>query len=260
MAKSTAESILSGDRWPWRACSPRWKTTRLKGGITLDELFPHTGKAHLIGVTGAPGTGKSSLVNQMALQYRKPASESQTGGDRGGGPLQPVHRRGGARRPGAHARPGRRPGRVHPLDGLARLAGRAGPGHRGRGAGLRRGRFRCDPDRNGRRRTDRSGYRPAGAYHPGGGSPRAGRRDPGHQGRHPGNRRYPGDQQGRPARSGKYRARLKRHARPGPPGREGLPPSRAGHDRACQRTGKRRPCGCRPSCARSPRMGRVWRS
>jgi LAO/AO transport system kinase len=37
----------------------------------LIELFPHTGKAHLIGVTGSPGTGKSSLVNQLALHYRK---------------------------------------------------------------------------------------------------------------------------------------------------------------------------------------------
>jgi LAO/AO transport system kinase len=37
----------------------------------LAELFPHTGKAHLIGVTGAPGTGKSSLVNQLTLYYRK---------------------------------------------------------------------------------------------------------------------------------------------------------------------------------------------
>jgi LAO/AO transport system kinase len=37
----------------------------------LTELFLHTGKAHLIGVTGAPGTGKSSLVNQLALHFRK---------------------------------------------------------------------------------------------------------------------------------------------------------------------------------------------
>ena len=37
----------------------------------LVELFPHTGRAHLIGVTGAPGTGKSSLVNQLTLHYRK---------------------------------------------------------------------------------------------------------------------------------------------------------------------------------------------
>ncbi|MBI1800692.1 MAG: methylmalonyl Co-A mutase-associated GTPase MeaB, partial [Chloroflexi bacterium] len=28
----------------------------------LTELYPHTGRAHIIGVTGAPGTGKSSLV------------------------------------------------------------------------------------------------------------------------------------------------------------------------------------------------------
>lgn len=39
--------------------------------MALAELFPHTGKAHLIGVTGAPGTGKSSLVNQLTLYYRK---------------------------------------------------------------------------------------------------------------------------------------------------------------------------------------------
>jgi LAO/AO transport system kinase len=42
-----------------------------EGRAALIELFPHTGRAHLIGVTGAPGTGKSSLVNQLALYYRK---------------------------------------------------------------------------------------------------------------------------------------------------------------------------------------------
>lgn len=41
------------------------------GQTALNDLFPHTGKAHLVGVTGAPGTGKSSLVNQLALYYRK---------------------------------------------------------------------------------------------------------------------------------------------------------------------------------------------
>ncbi|HEX7261003.1 MAG TPA: methylmalonyl Co-A mutase-associated GTPase MeaB, partial [Luteolibacter sp.] len=41
------------------------------GRATLGELFPYTGQAHLIGVTGAPGTGKSSLVNQLALGYRR---------------------------------------------------------------------------------------------------------------------------------------------------------------------------------------------
>lgn len=37
---------------------------------TLSALFPHTGKAWVIGVTGAPGTGKSSLVNSLAKAYR----------------------------------------------------------------------------------------------------------------------------------------------------------------------------------------------
>jgi LAO/AO transport system kinase len=37
----------------------------------LAALFPHTGHAILIGVTGAPGTGKSTLVNQIALSLRR---------------------------------------------------------------------------------------------------------------------------------------------------------------------------------------------
>src|ERR1700723_3337610 len=36
----------------------------------LRELFPHTGKAYRIGITGAPGTGKSTLVDRMAAYYR----------------------------------------------------------------------------------------------------------------------------------------------------------------------------------------------
>jgi LAO/AO transport system kinase len=37
----------------------------------LKALFPHTGKARVIGLTGAPGAGKSTLVDQLARQYRK---------------------------------------------------------------------------------------------------------------------------------------------------------------------------------------------
>jgi LAO/AO transport system kinase len=36
----------------------------------LEQLFPSTGKAFLIGVTGAPGTGKSTLVDRLAGAYR----------------------------------------------------------------------------------------------------------------------------------------------------------------------------------------------
>lgn len=37
----------------------------------LNTLYPFTGKAHIIGVTGSPGAGKSSLVDCMIAYYRK---------------------------------------------------------------------------------------------------------------------------------------------------------------------------------------------
>lgn len=36
----------------------------------LRELFPHTGHAYRVGITGAPGTGKSTLVDRLAAHYR----------------------------------------------------------------------------------------------------------------------------------------------------------------------------------------------
>jgi len=39
----------------------------------LKALFPHSGKAQVIGLTGAPGSGKSTLVDQLAREYRNQA-------------------------------------------------------------------------------------------------------------------------------------------------------------------------------------------
>ena len=65
------QSILEGNRLSLSRLLTQVENDSLDGRNALAELFPHTGGAHLIGVTGAPGTGKSSLVNQLTLYYRK---------------------------------------------------------------------------------------------------------------------------------------------------------------------------------------------
>lgn len=64
------DSVLKGDRLALTRLLTQVENDTPDGRVALTTLFPHTGKAHLIGVTGAPGTGKSSLVNQLALFLR----------------------------------------------------------------------------------------------------------------------------------------------------------------------------------------------
>ena len=64
------DSVLRGDRLALARVLTHVENNTAEGREVLDALFPRTGKAHLIGVTGAPGTGKSSLVNRLALFYR----------------------------------------------------------------------------------------------------------------------------------------------------------------------------------------------
>src|SRR5512142_282437 len=64
------EFVLNGDRLALARLLTQVENFTPDGRVALEALFPHSGKAHLVGVTGAPGTGKSSLVNRLAVFFR----------------------------------------------------------------------------------------------------------------------------------------------------------------------------------------------
>ena len=68
---TAAEMVLAGNRLALSRLITQVENGTSDGYAVLDELFKKTGRAHLVGVTGAPGTGKSSLVNQIALEVRR---------------------------------------------------------------------------------------------------------------------------------------------------------------------------------------------
>lgn len=70
VAMDMFDEVLKGERLALARLLTLVENDTPKGRAALDYLFPHTGKAHLIGVTGSPGTGKSSLVNQLAQEFR----------------------------------------------------------------------------------------------------------------------------------------------------------------------------------------------
>ena len=77
MIDQLVEQVLAGRR---RAVARTISLVEDNGDearAALAALHPHTGRAHIIGVTGPPGSGKSTLVNALALHFRRATIEPQ---------------------------------------------------------------------------------------------------------------------------------------------------------------------------------------
>jgi LAO/AO transport system kinase len=67
----STDKILSGDIRSVSRAITAIENHSPEAEQLLKQLFPHTGHAYLTGITGAPGTGKSTLVDRLAAAHRK---------------------------------------------------------------------------------------------------------------------------------------------------------------------------------------------
>ncbi len=71
LASDLVERFLHGERRALARIISRVENETAEGREYLRELFPHSGKAHIIGVTGGAGSGKSTLTGALAQEYRR---------------------------------------------------------------------------------------------------------------------------------------------------------------------------------------------
>jgi len=64
------EKALAGNRYALARLISLIEDNGTEARAALAALYPHTGQAHVVGVTGAPGTGKSTLVNELTKVLR----------------------------------------------------------------------------------------------------------------------------------------------------------------------------------------------
>ncbi|MBE2184386.1 MAG: methylmalonyl Co-A mutase-associated GTPase MeaB [Anaerolineae bacterium] len=69
-ALDLAEAAVAGNRRALAQLLTLIENNAERAAPAMSRLYSHTGRAHIIGITGAPGTGKSTLVAAMAQAWR----------------------------------------------------------------------------------------------------------------------------------------------------------------------------------------------
>ncbi|MFO7156253.1 MAG: methylmalonyl Co-A mutase-associated GTPase MeaB [Pseudomonadota bacterium] len=70
-AREWAERVRSGDVRAAARLMRDLEDGYPEAADVLRALFPHTGNAYIVGITGSPGAGKSSITDRLIAQYRK---------------------------------------------------------------------------------------------------------------------------------------------------------------------------------------------
>jgi len=69
--KRLVADVINGDRRSIAKTITLIENDPANAQRIIAQLYPHTGKAHLIGVTGPPGSGKSTLIGNLVEKLRK---------------------------------------------------------------------------------------------------------------------------------------------------------------------------------------------
>ncbi|MEM1536530.1 MAG: GTP-binding protein, partial [Candidatus Bathyarchaeia archaeon] len=66
-----AKGVLAGDKRSIAKAISMVENSPQEAQRLIATIYPHTGKAHVIGLTGPGGAGKSTLIEKMVREYRR---------------------------------------------------------------------------------------------------------------------------------------------------------------------------------------------